>query len=129
MKKIFLGLVFLLSFTGCSNIINKEPKFVQNEYVLVSEKKCPDITITFDKDNKFYGNGGVNRYFGSYSVKGNNITLKVGGSTRMMGPKETMTREFNYFSTLSEVKNFEIVDDSLILITKNGDKFIFNKIK
>ncbi|MDO4184824.1 MAG: META domain-containing protein, partial [Rhodospirillales bacterium] len=80
-----------------------------------------EITIGFEK-NSFYGVSAVNRYMGTYEIKGNNITFNMGGSTMMMGPLNLMDVESDYLKFLSHVKNYDLENDHLML--SDGNKTI-----
>ena len=126
MKKIFLALMLLFVFAGCSSIsTNKTAEtLVGKEYVLSTSTDNVKITISFAEEN-FFGFSGVNNYFGKYTVSGNNIKLSHVGSTLMAGPREAMEKEFEYTSALDKVETYELDKNTLILTTSTGQQLIF----
>lgn len=82
-----------------------------------------DITITFD-NTKIYGFSGVNRYFGTVKVQGNNITIENVASTMMAGPQNKMEEESNYLKALAEMTSMTI-GDKTITLTGNGKTLKF----
>lgn len=126
MKKIFLALMLLFVFAGCSNIsTNKTAEtLVGKEYVLSTSTDNVKITISFAEEN-FFGFSGVNNYFGKYTVSGNNIKLSHVGSTLMAGPREAMEKEFEYTSALDKVETYKLDKNTLILTTSTGQQLIF----
>ena len=109
MKKFFLWFVFLLC--SCQGEVS-----VPSDREFVLKQTNPPITITFNqKENRFAGFGGVNRYFGQYKTDKKNITLSQVGATMMMGKPEDMDHERLYFETLGTVNSFEITGKDLIL--------------
>ena len=69
----------------------------------------------------------VNRYFGTYKVEGNKLTLGPAGVTMMMGPQEQMQAEQNYLQSLSKVVSYERKGDELTLTTSEGQKLSFKQ--
>lgn len=90
------------------------------EYKMLNAPHDAEITIGFSNDGKqFFGNGGVNRYFGSYSVSGNKLDLKNAGSTMMMGPRELMAAESEFLQFLENVQTFKLEGNKLTLNGKD----------
>ncbi|MBO7332358.1 MAG: META domain-containing protein [Alphaproteobacteria bacterium] len=109
MKKIFLWFVFLLC--SCQGEVS-----IPSDREFVLKQTNPPITIIFNqKENRFAGFGGVNRYFGQYKTDGKKLTLSQVGATMMMGKPEDMETERLYFETLGTVNSFEITGKDLIL--------------
>ena len=128
-KKILVGTFLLITAAGCSslNTFKKPSTPAGKQYVLVSEKESPAITISFAKEN-FYGSGGVNRYFGKYTASEGNIKFEHIGSTRMIGPKEDMEKEYKYFSDLSKADKYKIENGSLILTAPSGETLEYKEV-
>jgi heat shock protein HslJ len=109
MKKFFLWFVFLLC--SCQGEVSIP---ADREFVL--KQTNPPITIIFNqKENRFAGFGGVNRYFGQYKIDGKNLTLSQVGATMMMGKPEDMETERLYFKELGEISSFETDGKTLTL--------------
>jgi heat shock protein HslJ len=52
-----------------------------------------DATIAFGDEGRVFGKSVVNRYFGTYVVDGDAVTVGPLGSTMMAGPPEAMAEE------------------------------------
>ncbi|MCI6151782.1 META domain-containing protein [Fusobacterium perfoetens] len=129
MKKIFLGLLFLLSLMGCTNsMISKNENLVGKQYVLVQQAKDYQITLNF-AENNFFGFAGVNNYFGKYEVQNKKITFGAIGRTMMAGPQEIMKVEDEFLSKVEKSTSYEITKDELILMTDKGEKLIFKLVE
>lgn len=129
MKKIFLGLLFLLSLMGCTNsMINKNENLVGKQYALVQQEKDYQITLNF-AENNFFGFAGVNNYFGKYEVQDKKITFGAIGRTMMAGPQEIMKAEDEFLNKVEKSTSYEITKDGLILTTDKGEKLIFKLVE
>ena len=72
------------------------------------------FTLKFLPDSALAGTGACNRFNGQYAFGANeNLTIKMGGSTRMACPNLNLEQDF--FTALSEVTNFAITPDTLSL--------------
>ena len=113
--------ILLVLLTGCKD---KELTPVGQTYRLIQADQPIEITLTFDKDGRFYGKA-VNNYFGIYQINGQEITLNLQGQTMMAAPTSHMEFESNYLKSLRSIKNFELNEDVLIL---NGNqKYTFKQ--
>lgn len=129
MKKIFLGLLFLLSLIGCTNsAVNKNGTLVGKQYALVQQAKDYQITLNF-AENNFFGFAGVNNYFGKYEIQDKKITFGAIGRTMMAGPQEIMKVEDEFLSKIEKVVSYEISKEGLILTTDKGEKLIFKLVE
>lgn len=109
MKKFFLWFVFLLC--SCQGEVS-----IPSDREFVLKQTNPPISIIFNqKENRFAGFGGVNRYFGQYKTDGKNLTLSQVGATMMMGKPEDMESERLYFEALRDVTSFDVNGEELIL--------------
>ena len=152
MKKILLFGISILLIFSCSSTNTSTPlgnkdviavnlKSLKNtswQLADISEKKI--ITkningketgiITLDiSDDRISGSGGVNRYFGSYTVDDGIIEMSYIGSTKMMGPEDLMKVEEEYFSILQDVTSFEIPDRGTLILNSDAGSLTFKKIK
>lgn len=74
------------------------------------------------------GNATCNRFFGSYSLDGDSLTIQPGGSTLMACPDEFMSQEQTFLSALGQVEGYAIANDTLQLFNAEGDILLtFNK--
>jgi heat shock protein HslJ len=79
------------------------------------------ISAEFTADGKVSGSAGCNRYSGSYTVSGNNITFSSPmASTMMMCEQAVMDQESAYLNALGEVTAFAINGDQLTLSAGDG---------
>lgn len=80
-----------------------------------------EATIEF-QDGGYSGNASCNRYFGSYQIDGNNLSLGVAGSTEMFCmPEELMNQESSFLAALGLVSQFQLDGDRLTLADKDGN--------
>lgn len=75
--------------------------------------------INFEKGGKMNGNAGVNNFFGSYSVKGNEVKFERTGMTLMMGPG--MEVEQAVTSALELSKTIKNVDGKAVVLSEKND--------
>jgi heat shock protein HslJ len=79
------------------------------------------ITLAFGADGRASGSAGCNRYFASYQAESSKLSLKGGGSTRMMcGGDGVMAQEQAYLRALDTVATMRIEADRLELRTPDG---------
>jgi heat shock protein HslJ len=146
MKKILLVLAIAGVMVSCSgattttgekatttNEITAQKELIGTTWRLEKysvDRKLVDVignskaNILFQED-RFSGNGSVNRYFGSYNVDGNNIKMGAVGSTMMMGPKEASDQEFAYTELLGKATSWEIIGDRLTLLEDSKVILVF----
>ena len=83
----------------------------------------------FAKDeNRYYGKA-VNNYFGTYKVKGAEISFSQAGSTMMAAPEDMMRAEAAYFQFLPQVQVFKLEGKLLTLTAENGETRVFEEIE
>ena len=86
--------------------------------------------ITLDiSDDRISGSGGVNRYFGSFTVNDGIIKMSDIGSTKMMGPEDLMKVEEKYFSILQNVTSFEIQGSNTLILNSDAGSLTFKRVK
>ena len=109
-------------FVSCDNA-SKLPVDVQYDIVAIGDYKTMEGSrpeITFTADGRFHGTTGCNRYFGEYTVEGNDITIADNmGMTRMFCP-ESDSQERLISEQLPRIAEFEVKGDNLTLTTTNG---------
>jgi heat shock protein HslJ len=59
-----------------------------------------EIFVQFETDGKLSGNGGCNRFFGSYSLDGNKIHVDPIGITRRACPEPAMSFESSFVNAM-----------------------------
>lgn len=68
-------------------------------------------------EGKFHGSAGCNRYFGSYSVVGEKLTIvQPIGATMKLCPPPVMEQEQAYLDLLKQVNTYHIDDQTLVLL-------------
>jgi heat shock protein HslJ len=84
------------------------------------------ITAIFE-DGEVRGKSGCNSYFGSYQIKGDNISISQVGATLMacLDPEGIMDQEAAYLSMLVEAESYEFVNEQLIILTSDGASLTF----
>ena len=91
--------------------------------------KDTEITIEFKSaENQFSGSAGCNHYFGSYDVKGSNLSIPGPiGATEMSCGEDIDKQEREYLTTLQAARSYNIEDGGLTIIC--GAKFLVFKSK
>lgn len=77
------------------------------------------VSIEFDGEQAA-GSAGCNRYFGGYTIDGNNISFDGFGMTEMFCP-DTMDQETSYITTLQSATAYTLTAEQLTIQTNNGD--------
>jgi len=72
-------------------------------------------TLEFQEPGQVGGNAGCNRYFGSVSLHGNEVTFGQLGSTRKMCAPAIMDQEQKFLAALEAVRTWEIRNGLLYL--------------
>ncbi|MEI7434154.1 MAG: META domain-containing protein [Methanomicrobiales archaeon] len=88
---------------------------------VVSGQDIRTITMKFNDAGNLSGFGGVNSYFGSYTLDGEAISIGPLASTKMAGPEPLMTLESTYLNLLNSVTGVTIAGDSLSLADNEGN--------
>lgn len=122
MNSFFCTMFAFMSLASCTVANNIKG----NTYTLVEPKYSAEITLGFDKTDRYYGKI-VNNYFGKYTINNNKIKFGQPGVTMMMGGAEEMKAESAYIKELQNEKTAEIKGNKLILTGSDGKKLIFNK--
>ena len=86
----------------------------------ITEGQKPDVN--FAKDGRFFGTTGCNRYFGQYTLDGQNIKIAENmGMTRMFcHDKDEQERKFT--QAFPKVVKYEIKGDKVTFTTSDGMK-------
>jgi heat shock protein HslJ len=113
--------------SGVSQILHKKWKLLSMGTPGSEDSISPDTTIIveFGADNRLYGSGGCNRYFGGYAVgPGNSLSITDIGSTRMMCPEGIMRQEDRYFEALGNASAFRVENHKLQVFCDNGSRVL-----
>jgi len=125
MKKFLSFFTALLLFSACHKTETPQ-SFADRSYILYQTPANTKITLGFEsKSKRFYGESGVNRYFGNYTEQGQNLTFNPAGSTMMSGPAEQMEAEHEYLQALSKVNRFKMEGNKLYLYTTDNQELVF----
>ena len=135
MKKsfLFLGAILIslaLSscglFTGGSGVDLNETAWTLESYG--GESLISDTTMTANfESGEVSGSASCNHYFGSYQIKGDQITVEGLGWTEMacMNPDGIMEQEQTIMSLLSKTVSYGIEGGKLRLQIESGEELIF----
>ena len=78
-------------------------------------------SLNFDVGNQVNGDSSCNRYFGTYALTGEGLTISQIGSTMMMCEQPLMDQEALFQNILRDVTGFQIgADGGLTLNAKDG---------
>ena len=153
MKKFFLAAISVFFLFSCSNtttLQNSSTTGTGNtakirdiadtswKLTAISESKITPkmadgkeigaVTLDITAD-KISGSAGVNRYFGSYTLSGKDITISGIGTTRMMGPQDLMEREQKYLPLLGNVTGFDLKNNNTLVLKAGTDTLTFTRVK
>lgn len=127
MKQLKLMIfVALLTMAGCKNVDRELTLLRSHEWQLKSMTVAGETvdnpqelpTLSFSDSTAVYGMAGCNRFFGTYAVgEKQQMEITPNGATMMFCPD--MAFEDRYMKALSDVKNFTVQANELIL--ENGD--------
>ena len=127
--KTFLSLIATIIFFSACHKAETPQSFIDKEYIMQNAPSGAKITIGFEGEgNRFFGESGVNRYFGIFVKHGETIRFTPMGSTMMMGPQEHLEAEQKYLQALSKVTAFKLEEHKLFLYTNDKQELEFNEI-
>ena len=72
-------------------------------------------TLDFSTDGRLGGRSGCNRYFASYSLADNHLSIGPLGSTRMFCGPAQMAQEERYFQALATARLCELSNGVLLI--------------
>lgn len=111
------------SFKGCAG----EPaSLLQGDWRIIAIGGKPIVrhskpTLSFDREGRIHGNGSCNRYFGSFKLTGEGLSISETGASRMMCEQPLMDQEHNLLRGLESVGQFKVASSgSLRLLDKEG---------
>jgi heat shock protein HslJ len=127
--KLMLILFSLIALKTCSDLNETEENNqgnIEGSFLItkVLESNVTDykLTIDFNDETKqVSGFSGCNRFFGSYALNENILTIGPLASTKMFCQGETNTIEAKLLDELSNVNSFSINGSTLILKTDNNE--------
>jgi len=77
-------------------------------------------TITFEADGRVHGRGGCNRYFGSSTIDGEQVSFGALGSTKMACAPALMDQEARFFQALDTAERWSLDQQGLLLLHSAG---------
>jgi heat shock protein HslJ len=89
---------------------------------MVSVLAGSQITAQFSEEGQVSGNASCNRYFGSYVLEGENLTIGPLGSTEMFceEPEGLMEQEQAFLAAMPTASTYQVTGDRLELRTADG---------
>ncbi len=121
MKKLLMALVLFVA--ACSG--PKGDEFKVGSYKLAEPANDTPVVLNFFDDGRFSGKI-VNNMMGNYTLKADSgIVFSPVATTMMMGPQKAMQVEQNFLQTLPKVTTYQMDGNSLVLITDDGTKMVF----
>jgi heat shock protein HslJ len=79
------------------------------------------LFVRFEAEGHVAGHGGCNRFFGSYQITGEQISIGPLGATRMACPEPVMDLEMTFFSALEQARGFSRDRARLVLVDEQGN--------
>ena len=79
-----------------------------------------ELYVQFEPDGKMGGYAGCNRFFGSYHLSANAITVGPLGATRMACPSQQMSFEISFIEALQSAKTIASADTRMALRNDQG---------
>jgi heat shock protein HslJ len=77
-------------------------------------------TVTFEGDGRIHGNGGCNRYFGTSTIAGAQLSFGSLGATKMACPEALMDQETRFFQALESAERWSFDEHGLLLVHSAG---------
>ena len=131
MKRILLPGLVAIMMSGCASMNMKDSsQGLIGEWHLESIAGRPVIdyspaTITFSEENKLAGNASCNRYFGTYTLKGDKLKIDSPmGMTMMMCAEALMDQEGRLMQALEAVDAMRFENGLLILVDSRQKEMI-----
>ena len=79
------------------------------------------VTLTLAKDGSAAGAGGCNRFFGTWTLKGDSLSFGKMGSTMMACAPSLMEQEGKYLKALETASGYSFTPDgALVIATAQG---------
>lgn len=79
-----------------------------------------DLYVQFEPDGKLGGYAGCNRFFGSYQLNGNTISIEPLGMTRKACPSQVMSFEISFIEALQSAKTVARAETRIALRNDQG---------
>lgn len=114
------------TFEGCGG----EPvTLLLGEWTIAEIDSQPAVagstpTVNFAEDGKLSGNASCNRFFGSYTLTGEGLTIGDVGSSMMACDQPLMDQEMKVLDILKAVGGFEIAGDGALILRAHDGRTI-----
>lgn len=123
-NKFFITILVSL-LTACSHSSAPKMNTIIGQWQVISIQETPVlnksiVNISFDKENKLSGVASCNNISSQYTQNDNALIIGPVATTRKMCPPTLMSQESLMISTLSKVKRFQLMDDSLTMYDQKG---------
>ncbi|PWK59573.1 META domain-containing protein [Roseicyclus mahoneyensis] len=79
-----------------------------------------EVTLSFGTHGRVAGSGGCNRWFASYELTGEGLSIGQAGSTMMACTEALMTQERGFFAALEQVTGFDIDATGRLVLLGDG---------
>jgi len=94
--------------------------YLNAEGELVDILADTEPTVEFGPDGQVSGSGSCNRYFSSYTIDGEKLTLGTIGSTLMACEPERMQQETDFLAALQNTASYTVSGDRLEIFDADG---------
>ena len=148
MKKILILSTLVLALTACTTaeisdkisslksgvskvtdtiLPNLKQELNGREFKILGDEYNKEVSIGFE-GNRFFGDSGINRYFGQYEINGGKLVIEDMGLTKMAGKEQDMILELKFLTILKDNKSIKLEGDKLILISNEDFKLEFKDV-
>ena len=127
---LFVPALALTLITGCLPG-GDQPVLTGSSWKLISyagNQPLPETEITAEfEGDQIRGSAGCNQYFGSYSARGEKLTVEQLAWTEMacLDPEGVMEQEQRVMALLSQADSYQISSNRLQITTSVGSDLIF----
>jgi len=75
-----------------------------------------NVTLNFDSDGRLNGSASCNRYFSTFSLTGEGLTISNAGLSNMMCDQPLMDQEARFLELIAATTRFEIGEDGALVL-------------
>lgn len=143
MNKLFVAILLSIGMLACNNLERdmeianapfKQAEINLNDvagttYTLANMYQGEGLTFGINYQGKIYGWSGMNRFFGTATIKDGHIKIEKLLTTRMGGETQDFIREEVYLKALKSMTNIKLVDGNLIMSNPEGKELVFSEVK
>lgn len=88
-----------------------------------------EASIAFDLDGSLHGNSSCNRFFGTFTLTGEGLTISETGGTMMACDPGLMDQEQRFLSSLDAVRRFESLPDGRLRLIGDDGRVVVSATK